>query len=154
MGNWYRYVLITFLIFVCLTYWHDRRSADVLAQVEKSGGVAFISADELKAKVASSEPLVIIDVRSSEGYANSDRKIKGAIHVKLRRLEQRFSFAPLKDMPRDRPVITYCSCPADEASITAARVMLENGFRNVRALRGGWQEWLKVNGQTEKKARL
>jgi rhodanese-related sulfurtransferase len=124
-------------------------------QSDKSkGGVAFISAEELKAKVAGNESLVVIDVRSSNAFADSDRKIKGAIHVKLRRLEHRLSFAPLKEMPRDRQVVTYCSCPADEASISAARVMLENGFKNVRALKGGWLEWLRVNGQTEKKPRI
>jgi 3-mercaptopyruvate sulfurtransferase SseA len=31
--------------------------------------------------------------------------------------------------------------------------MLENGFKNVRALKGGWNEWLKVSGQTETKQR-
>jgi rhodanese-related sulfurtransferase len=149
----YRTLRIVIALAVCITVISSINPSH--GQSDKSkGGVAFISAEELKARVAGNEPLVIIDVRSSNAFANSDQKIKGAIHVKLRRLEQRLSFAPLKDMPRDRPVITYCSCPADEASITAARVMLENGFRNVRALRGGWQEWLKVNGQTEKKARL
>jgi rhodanese-related sulfurtransferase len=124
------------------------------AQSDTKGGVAFIGAEELKAKLAGNEQLVILDVRSSNAYASSDQKIRGAIHVKLRRLDYRLKFAPLKDVPRDRPVITYCSCPADEASISAARVMLEQGFKNVRALKGGWREWVRVNGQVDKKPRL
>ncbi|HEX6732887.1 MAG TPA: rhodanese-like domain-containing protein [Pyrinomonadaceae bacterium] len=145
---------IPFLIVVCLITSHGYQSTQALAQGEKpNAGIAFISAEELKAKVSSNEPLVIIDVRSSNGYASSDRKIKGAIHVKVRNLQHRLSFAPLKDIPRDRQVITYCACPADESSVAAARVLLENGFKNVRALKGGWQEWLKVSGQTETKQR-
>jgi rhodanese-related sulfurtransferase len=143
-------------VLFCLALADGSQPSSRLAQSEtsKNSGVAFISAEELKAKIASNEPLVIIDVRSSDTYAHSDQKIRGAVHVKLRRLEHRLSFVPLKDVPRDRQAVTYCSCPADEASITAARVLLENGFRNVRALKGGWREWLKVSGQTDKKPRL
>ena len=111
--------------------------------------IDLISAQELKAKVDRNEPLVILDVRSSESYANSDRRIKGAIHVKVRRLEHRLNFPPLKDVPRDREIITYCACPGEEASIAAAQILLDNGFKRVRALKGGWQDWLKVNGAVE-----
>ena len=111
--------------------------------------VDLISAQELKAKVDRNEPLVILDVRSSESYANSDRRIKGAIHVKVRRLEHRLNFPPLKDVPRDREIIAYCACPSEEASIAAAQILLDNGFKRVRALKGGWQDWLKVNGAVE-----
>ena len=120
----------------------------------KTSSVAFISVEELKTKLAANESVVIIDVRSSETFANSDRKIKGAIHMKTRRIEHRLTLPPLKDVPRDRPVVTYCACPADESAIFAARVFLENGFKNVRALKGGWREWMKVSGPTETKPRL
>jgi rhodanese-related sulfurtransferase len=155
MKSPYRCFWVLTVIVLCLTVFEQNQSIGTLAQSEKSkvGGVAFISAEELKVKLASNEPLVIIDVRSSTSYAHSDKKIRGAVHVKLRRLEHRLTFPPLKDVPRDRAVITYCACPADEASISAARVMLENGFKNVWALKGGWNEWLKVSGQTETKQR-
>ena len=117
--------------------------------VRTPANIDLISAQELKAKVDRNEPLVILDVRSSESYANSDRRIKGAIHVKVRRLEHRLNFPPLKDVPRDREIITYCACPSEEASIAAAQILLDNGFKRVRALKGGWQDWLKVNGAVE-----
>ena len=119
----------------------------------KMTGVAMISAEELKSKLGTNEPIVVIDVRSGETFANSDQKIKGAIHVKVRRLEHRLSFPPLKDIPKNRAVVTYCSCPADEAAIVAARILLENGFKQVRALKGGWNGWVKISGQTEPKPR-
>ena len=148
--------MITKHVWIVLLFAILSLSASAKAQNHdtKAGpSVDLISADELKAKVDLNEQLVILDVRSSESYANSDRKIKGAIHVKVRRLEHRLNFPPLKDTPRDREVITYCACPSEEASIAAAQILKGNGFKRVRALKGGWQEWLKINGAVEPRPR-
>ena len=111
----------------------------------------FITAEELKAKVARNEPVTIIDVRETSSYVGSDNKIKGAIHLKVRRLQYRLSFPPLKDVSRASEVVTYCACPNDESSIQAAQILLQSGFKRVRILKGGWRMWLKVNGQLESK---
>jgi rhodanese-related sulfurtransferase len=127
--------------------------AENLARLEgdpqASSSIEFITAEELKAQIAKDQPLTIIDVRSTAGLGNDERKIRGAIHVKLRRLKSRLNFSPLKDAPRDRLVVTYCACPSDEASIRAAQVLLDAGFKRVRVLKGGWALWQKVNGQVE-----
>ncbi len=120
---------------------------------ENSPGIQFITADELKGKLAKNEPVVVIDVRATSGLLDSDNKIKGAIHVKLRRLKSRLSFPPLKDVPRNREVITYCACPNDESAVRAAQVLSETGFTRVRVLKGGWVIWKKANGQVEPMAR-
>src|SRR5262245_44591675 len=89
------------------------QGAMIVAQAPaKASSVAFMSVEELKTRLAAKESLVIIDVRSSETFANSDKKITGAIHLKVRRIEHRLTLPPLKDVPRDRTVVTYCSCPA------------------------------------------
>jgi rhodanese-related sulfurtransferase len=111
--------------------------------------IEFITADELKAKLAKNQPITIIDVRSVSGLANGDNKIKGAIYVKLRRLKYRLGFSPLKDVPRNGQVVTYCACPNDESSIKAAQILREAGFKNARVLKGGWVVWKKANGQVE-----
>ena len=111
--------------------------------------IEFITAEELKSQIAKNRPLTIIDVRSTDGLGQDERKIKGAIHVKLRRLKSRLNFSPLKEAPRDREVVTYCACPSDEAGIRAAEVLLEAGFKRVRVLKGGWVVWQKVNGQMD-----
>jgi rhodanese-related sulfurtransferase len=108
--------------------------------------IEFITAEELKAQIAKNQPVTIIDLRSAEGLGSDERKIKGSIHVKLRRLRSRLAFSPLKDAPRDRQVVTYCACPSDETGIRAAQVLLEAGFKRVRVLKGGWVAWQKVNG--------
>ncbi len=95
----------------------------------------------------------MLDVRSTSSYSNSDGKIKGAIHLKLRRLKFRLSFPPLKDLARDSYVVTYCSCPNDEASLRAAQILVDAGFTRVRVLKGGWNEWLKNTGPVEARSR-
>lgn len=114
----------------------------------------FITAQELKTKLARNQQITIIDVRATSGLLDSDSKIKGAFHVKLRRLRSRLALPPLKDIPRDREVVTYCACPNDEASIQAAQVLSDAGFKRVRALKGGWVGWKKVKGQVESMAGL
>jgi rhodanese-related sulfurtransferase len=129
-------------------------TVNTLAQKQESTAqVQPISAEELKEKVSKREALTILDVRSTESYSSSEAKIKGAIHMKLRRLQTRLSFPPFKDLSHDSYVVTYCSCPNDEASIRAAQILMEAGFKRVRVLRGGWSEWLKASGPVEARPR-
>lgn len=106
--------------------------------------VEFITPDELKSKIAKNEPVAIVDLRGSNLYAQSEKTIRGSVHTKVRRVAHR-----LREVPRDREVITYCACPADEAAIIGARALLANGFKRVRVLKGGWNAWLKVSGQVQ-----
>lgn len=125
----------------------------IAAQAQDAPSVQMISAEELKTKVTANQPVLIIDVRSSEGYASSNKTVKGAVHFKLRKLKSRLAFAPLKDLPKDREIVTYCACPKDESSIAAAQILQSSGFKRVRVLQGGWQEWLKANGPVEPRAK-
>lgn len=121
----------------------------ITAYAQDAPNVAMISADELKTKVTSNHPVTIIDVRSSEGYAASSTTVKGALHFKLRKLKSRLTYAPFKDLPKDREIVTYCACPKDQSSIAAAQILQAAGFKRVKVLQGGWQEWLRVSGPVE-----
>ena len=118
-------------------------------QAQAPPAVGTITAEELKAKIAANQPVTIIDVRSPQGYAASTTTIKGAIHFKGRKIKSRLKYAPLKDLPKDREIVTYCACPNDESSISAAQVLQASGFKRVRVLQGGWNEWLKAKGPVE-----
>jgi rhodanese-related sulfurtransferase len=115
--------------------------------------VQFVTAEELKGKLARKEPVTVIDVRSSGDFSESENKIKGSIHVKVRKLKSRLALPPLKNIARDSEVVTYCACPNDEASIRAAQELMDAGFKRVRALKGGWVAWKKTNGQVESRPR-
>ena len=125
----------------------------IAAHAQTDPAVQMISAEELKTKVAANQPIILIDVRSSQGYANSSNTMKGAIHFKLRKLKSRLAFPPFKDLPKDREIVTYCACPNDESSIAAAQILLASGFKRVSVLKGGWQGWLRANGPVEPRAK-
>ncbi|HET6973016.1 MAG TPA: rhodanese-like domain-containing protein [Pyrinomonadaceae bacterium] len=125
----------------------------IVAHAQDASNIAMISADELKTKVTSNHPVTIIDVRSSEGYAASSTTIKGALHFKVRKLKSRLTYPPFKDLPKDREIITYCACPKDQSSIAAAQILQAAGFKRVKVLQGGWQEWLRVSGPVEPRAK-
>ena len=158
-----------YLYFASATYsWYDPKSFKGEAQQPRmvhkprvmrahaqkaapAPAVEMITAEELKAKLAANQPVMIIDVRSSEGYAASSTTIKGALHFKLRKLKSRISYAPLKDLPKDREIVTYCACPNDQSSKSAAQVLQASGFTRVKVLQGGWHEWLRAGGPVQPK---
>lgn len=123
--------------------------SSTMVYAQNAPAVDMISADELKAKVTNNQPVTIIDVRSSEGYAAATTTVKGAIHFKVRKLKYRLQYPPLKNVPKDQEIVTYCACPKDEASIAAAQILQASGFKRVRVLQGGWTEWLRANGPVE-----
>jgi len=122
--------------------------APALAQaVQTSAATEFITVEDLKSRITKNQSLTIIDVRASNEVIDSGSMIKGAFHVKARKLKSRLALSPLKDLPRDREIVTYCACPNDEASVRAAYVLMEAGFTRVRVLKGGWVAWKKAKGQ-------
>ena len=125
-----------------------------VAAAEAQQAIDMISVEELKTKIAKNQPVLIVDVRSPEGFANSTTTVKGSYHFKVRKLKYRLQYAPFKDIPRNTEIVTYCACPKDEASIAAAQILQESGFTRVRVLQGGWNEWLKANGPVQPRARI
>jgi rhodanese-related sulfurtransferase len=120
---------------------------------QSASQISRITASELKSKLSANEAVTILDVRDTNSYVNSNDQIKGSIHVKVRRLQSRLTQPPLSNVSRDSEVVTYCACPNDEASIRAAQILLDAGFKRVRVLQGGWQSWVRANGQVGKRAK-
>jgi rhodanese-related sulfurtransferase len=155
-SKWGAWACIFFLAFLGMsragTYNIAAFTRGEVAQ-QNSAEIKFITAEQLKAKLAKNEPVTIIDVRGTSGLLNDDNKIKGAVYVKLRRLKSRLAFPPLRDVPRNSEVVIYCACPNDESSVRAAQLLFDAGFKHVRVLKGGWLVWKKANGQVEPMAR-
>jgi rhodanese-related sulfurtransferase len=103
--------------------------------------VPHLSVDQLILAMANKKPIVIIDVRHKGDYSH---KIKGALQIPLDEIEAR-----MKEVPRNKEVITYCACPAEQTSNAAAVKLLNNGYKKVLALKGGWNSWVAAAGATE-----
>jgi rhodanese-related sulfurtransferase len=122
----------------------------IAASPSASPAIPFTTVSELKTTIAARQPVTIVDVRDTGSYSGSPERIKGAIHVKLRRLKLRLTQHPLKSLPRDQQVVTYCACPADEAGIRAAQAFQAAGFQRVSTLKGGWEAWKEAGGPIER----
>ena len=107
--------------------------------------VQYVSVEELKAMIAKKRAVFVIDARGSD-FDSSSTKIKGAIHITASDIEGR-----LKDIPRNKTVVTYCACSDDGSAISAAEKLLQKGYPKVKVLKGGWDAWNKAGGPVEPK---
>ncbi len=85
---------------------------------------------------------LLIDVRSKESYVKEH--IKGAINIPVNEIENR-----LNEIPKDRPVVVYCTNVNCTASLSAAQKLTSLGYSNVYRFVGGLQEWKSANLPTE-----
>jgi len=63
-----------------------------------------VMVDEVKERMDRGEPFAFVDTRNAKAWAESDKKVAGAIRVPSDQLLQHLS-----EIPRDRTVITYCT---------------------------------------------
>jgi membrane protein DedA with SNARE-associated domain/rhodanese-related sulfurtransferase len=105
---------------------------------------ARISVDELYAMMSRGEGPLVLDVRSRELRERDGRKIPGARGVDLDDLEH-----TLAEIPRDRDVVVYCSCPNEATAAKVALLLHARGFRRVRPLAGGIDAWVAAGLEIE-----
>ncbi|MEO6969635.1 MAG: VTT domain-containing protein [Chthoniobacterales bacterium] len=98
--------------------------------------VARITVDELRSKQEKGEALLVVDLRSELDLKNDPFVIAGALHLHLHDLERRHS-----EIPRDRDIILYCSCPNEVTSARTAWLLQKRGIERVRPLAGGIAAW-------------
>jgi membrane protein DedA with SNARE-associated domain/rhodanese-related sulfurtransferase len=118
--------------------WRERRR--FLAELR----MARISVDELYALVASGEEPVILDVRTHTARGLEPRWIPTAIHAPVAEIEHRLS-----ELPRDREVIVYCTCPNEASAALVAKQLMRQGFKRVRPLYGGLDAWIAAGHPVE-----
>jgi membrane protein DedA with SNARE-associated domain/rhodanese-related sulfurtransferase len=109
--------------------------------------MARISVADLYALMAAGASPVIIDVRSATARELEPRWIPGALHVPLPEVAQR-----LKELPRDREIILYCTCPSEASAARVAKILMNHGFRRVRPLFGGLDAWVAAGYAVEQSA--
>ena len=98
--------------------------------------VARITVDELRRMQKEGAPLLVVDLRSELDLKNDPFVIAGALHFHLHDLERRHS-----EIPRDRDVVLYCSCPNEVTSARTAWLLKKRGIERVRPLAGGIEAW-------------
>jgi membrane protein DedA with SNARE-associated domain/rhodanese-related sulfurtransferase len=109
--------------------------------------MARITVDELYQKQETGEHPVILDLRQQVELEINPSVIRGATHMTTEEVEHRH-----QEIPRDRDIILYCSCPNEVTSASVALKLHRKGISRVRPLLGGIDAWRKRNYPTESRA--
>ena len=108
--------------------------------------MARISVADLYELIQAGAQPAIIDVRSSTARALEPRWIPGAIHVPLEAVGLHVA-----DLPKDREIVLYCTCPSEASAARVARILMKHGFKRVRPLFGGLDAWIQAGYAVENK---
>lgn len=106
--------------------------------------MARITVDELHRLMADGQRPVIVDLRTSLARDQDSYSIPGAVRADFAQVDQW-----LEQVPRDREVIFYCTCPNEAAAAQVARKLMDLGYTHVRPLLGGLDAWIAAGYQVE-----
>ena len=123
--------------YIAYKWWERRRFYNMLR-------MARISVDDLYRLIEGGERPVIVDVRSHIARSLQPRRIPGALLVPLDAVE-----GHVKDLPRDRDIILYCTCPNESSAANAAKLLMNHGFTRVRPLHGGLDAWIEAGYEVD-----
>ena len=98
LGSWLAVLVIGALAAYILRKWHARR------KFLRDLRIARITPEELKSKLDSREPIVIVDLRHSIDFEADPETIPGAFHMDAQELEGHSD-----RLPHDREVVLYCT---------------------------------------------
>jgi membrane protein DedA with SNARE-associated domain/rhodanese-related sulfurtransferase len=123
-------VALILVCYISFKWWERMRFYRVLR-------MARISVGDLYALIQAGAEPVIVDVRSTTARELEPRWIPGAMHVPIPDVARL-----LKQLPRDREIILYCTCPSEASAARVAKVLMNHGFKRVRPLHGGLDAWI------------
>lgn len=128
-----------FLLFVLLVMsffvWRVLRQRAFLREIR----MARLEPDELKTMLDRDQPVYIVDLRHPLDYLPDPRTLPGAVLLSPDSLVQHSS-----DIPRDRDVVLFCTCPSEATAAKMALAIRKQGVYRVRPLRGGFDEWKRL----------
>jgi membrane protein DedA with SNARE-associated domain/rhodanese-related sulfurtransferase len=95
--------------------------------------------EELKRLLDQGEQVYIVDLRHPLELLPDPFTLPGALHVSPEDLTAR-----VHEIPRDRDVVLYCTCPSEATAAATALQLHKLGVERVRPLRGGFDEWKRL----------
>ena len=124
--------LLASIAVVVRRYWNRRKFV-------RSMRLARISPEELYRKVNAGEGPVIVDLRHPLDFLTAPRTLPGALRIAPAEVKKR-----LGELPAERDIVVYCTCPNEETAVKVARQLKELGLERVRPLAGGLAGWEKL----------
>ncbi|MHC5110703.1 MAG: pyridoxal-phosphate dependent enzyme [Planctomycetota bacterium] len=93
-----------------------------------------IKVDDLNARMANGDKPLIVDVRGPDFY--NDARIEGSINIPLESMADN-----MDQLPSDRDASIIMVCGIGKFSKNSVLLLKSMGYRNVRSLKGGVNEW-------------
>ncbi len=100
---------------------------------------ARLEPEELKSKLDAGEEIFIVDLRHPLELLTDPFILPGALHLSPNSLTARSH-----EIPRDRDIVLYCTCPSEATAAKTAMRLHRLGIERVRPLRGGYDEWKRL----------
>lgn len=94
---------------------------------------------DLKRMLDAGEQVYIVDLRHPLEILTDPYTLPGALQFAPQALAERHH-----EIPRDRDVVLYCTCPSEATAARTALLLLKHGIERVRPLRGGYDEWKRL----------
>jgi len=113
----------------------------------KSGGYQLVSAETLNKWLTDKKPLVLIDSHPKEDYNNAH--ITGSINCPMPKTEKELTPFDKKTIldaagaDKEKTIVVYCGFTACRRSHWGAKILVENGYKNVYRYPGGITGWLE-----------
>jgi rhodanese-related sulfurtransferase len=123
--------------YVARRWWQRRRFYNRLR-------MARITVDELQRLIAEGQQPLIVDLRTSLVRDQDNRFIPNALIMDFAEVDRW-----LDQVPTDREIIFYCTCPNEAAAAHVARKLMDLGYTQVRPLLGGLDAWIAAGYQVE-----
>ncbi len=101
--------------------------------------VTRVTIEEIQSRMERGEEFTFIDARNAKAWAEAETKLPQAVRVPADEVEQH-----LAEIPHDRTVITYCTCPHEASSAEVAQKLSAHGYKNVHPLFVGFDAWQKA----------
>lgn len=98
----------------------------------------WIEIRDLASHLEDGGDLAVIDVRGPDEFSGPLGHIVGALNIPINDLAKRLGEVPAQ---REKPVVLVCR--TDRRSANAAMLLGERGFRDVRVLHGGMEQWAR-----------
>jgi rhodanese-related sulfurtransferase len=118
-----------FALYILGRWWRRQRLLRALR-------MARITVEELNQAIVAGLAPIVVDVRSATNRQLDTRVIPGALLADLGGIDQ-----AVHEIPLDRELVIYCSCPNEVSAARAAKALMAQGYRHVRPLRGGLDAW-------------
>jgi rhodanese-related sulfurtransferase len=101
--------------------------------------MARISPEELYRQVQAGEEPVIVDLRHPLDFLVAPRALPNALRMNPHEIAERWV-----ELPADRDIVVYCTCPNEETSVMVAKQLHKLGVNRVRPLAGGLAGWERL----------